>query len=499
MGITEFKIISLAFAVLLSGLAVLLFYKNKMGKKWMFATVITAFTMAITAVVLLTVLIEPRITLIGSHVVKVPVFSEYTESGYSAFLAHEDISDTVQVKSDVDTNTVGKYKITYSVTYANKTYTNVRTVLVQDTVSPEITLNGGEKITVSDMKFYKESGATALDNYDGELNDNIKITKKKINSEKYNVVYTVEDASGNATSAVREVEIRDIVAPVITLESESTIYINIGGTYTDYGATAKDDMDGDLTEKITVSGTVNTALVGTYRVSYTVKDTSGNKTTVVRRVVVRVPEDPTQNRICLTFDDGPSSDVTVTILNVLKENNVKATFFICNYNEEELPIIKQMINEGHTIGIHGYSHDYAKIYKSETAFMNNINKLHQKLLDDTGYDAKIMRFPGGSSNTVSNRYCKGIMKKLKVKVADDGWRYFDWNVDSADASGSLSANKIYKSTVKSLKKNRTNVVLMHDLSTKKTTVGALQKIIDYANENSYSFWAIDDTIPQITH
>ena len=131
--------------------------------------------------------------------------------------------------------------------------------------------------------------------------------------------------------------------------------------------------------------------------------------------------------------------------------------------------------------------------------MNNLEKLQKKLYNDTGYTTNIMRFPGGSSNTVSNNYSKGIMKKLKVTVTDAGWRYFDWNVSSGDATGSLSANAIYKNTINGLKKKRTNVVLMHDLGTKKTTAQSLQKIIDYANENSYSFWAIDDTIPQIVH
>lgn len=498
MGNIALKISLLSIALLLSALAVLLFYKNKIGKKWMLAIITSSFTAAITAVVLLSLLVEPQIKLNGSHSVRVPVFSTYEEKGCAVSVGGKDITDTVTVKSNVDTNVVGKYKVTYTVNYGKKTFTSVRTVLVEDKILPLIKLNGEEKITVSDMKFYKESGASAYDNYDGDISANIEITERKINSDKYNVIYTVKDAAGNKTSLVREVEIKDIVKPVITLKNKETIYIDRGGQYTDYGATASDDMDGDLTEEIRVSGTVNTEILGSYNISYTVEDLSGNVTTVIRRVVVRVPEDPTQNRICLTFDDGPSK-VTIQILDILKKNDIKATFFICDYSEDKLPIIQRIINEGHAIGIHGYSHDYAKIYKSEAAFMNNINKLHDKLLNDTGYDTNIMRFPGGSSNTVSEKYCKGIMKKLKVTVTDAGWRYFDWNVSSDDATGSISANAIYKSTISGLKKKRTNVVLMHDLGTKKTTADALQKIIDYANENSYSFWAIDDTIPQIVH
>ena len=499
MGNLALKIILLCVALLGPGLAVLLFYKNKISKKWALIMALSTCAVVIATTVVVGLTVKPQIELKGSHVVKVSVFSEYEEKGYSASYGRQDITEDVTVKSNVDTSKVGKYKVTYTLTHGNKTYTDSRTVLVEDKTAPEIKLKGDAKITVSDMKFYKESGATVTDNYDGDISESVEIAKRKVSSEKYNIVYTVKDAAGNKASIIREVEIKDIVKPVIKLKNNATIYINQGGKYTEHGATATDDMDGDLTDSLKVSGTVNTAILGTYNVSYTVKDSSGNKTTVTRRVIVRVPEDPTKNRICLTFDDGPSSDVTVSILNTLKKNNVKATFFICNYKDDKIPILKRMINEGHTIGIHGYSHDYAAIYKSEAAFMNNINKLQKKLYEDTGYTTNIMRFPGGSSNTVSNKYSKGIMKKLKVTVTDAGWRYFDWNVSSGDATGSLSANSIYKNTISGLKKKRTNVVLMHDLGTKKTTAQSLQKIIDYANENSYSFWAIDDTIPQIVH
>lgn len=498
MGNIELKVSLLCIAVMVSGVAIFLFYKNKISKKGMFTTVVSSFIVSVVAVVLVTLLIEPQLKLNGSRVVNVPVFGEYAEDGCSAFLINEDISKDVKIKSTVDTNKVGKYRVIYSVVYRGRVYTNSRTVIVEDKVSPEIKLNGETKIIVSAMKYYKEAGVTATDNYDGDISKTVEIEQKKLSDEKYQIVYNVTDTSGNQASTVREIEIKDLVKPVLKLKNDATVYVNQGSKYTDYGATATDDVDGDITKKITVSGTVNTAVLGSYTVSYIVKDSSGNKSTVTRRVVVRVPEDPTKNRICLTFDDGPSS-VTKTILDVLKKNNVKATFFICDYSESSLPIIKRMINEGHTIGIHGYSHDYAAIYKSETAFMNNINKLRDKLYKDTGYTATVMRFPGGSSNTIANKYCSGIMKKLKVTVTDAGWRYFDWNVSSEDATGSISANTIYKNTINGLKKKRTNVVLMHDASSKKTTAQSLQKIIDYAKANSYSFYAIDDTIPQIVH
>jgi len=201
--------------------------------------------------------------------------------------------------------------------------------------------------------------------------------------------------------------------------------------------------------------------------------------------------------VALTFDDGPSSDVTVRVLDTLKANGIKATFFICDYDEDKLPIIKRMIDEGHTIGIHGYSHDYSQIYTSNDAFMENINKLKNKLKEDTGYDAYVIRFPGGSSNTVSEKYCVGVMSQLVQTVTDSGLMYMDWNVSSGDAEGNnRPVNLIIKNVTGGFKHNRNNVVLMHDTSAKQTSADALQSIITYGKNNGYSFYPISkDTIP----
>ena len=145
-----------------------------------------------------------------------------------------------------------------------------------------------------------------------------------------------------------------------------------------------------------------------------------------------------------------------------------------------------MINEGHTVAIHGYSHDYAKIYASDEAFMQNIYKLRDRLLADFGYNATIIRFPGGSSNTVSASYNKGIMTRLAARVQQEGFSYFDWNVSSGDASATKrTKTQIYNAVVKGLRPGRNNVVLMHDAGGKQTTVDALQDIINYAKANGY--------------
>ena len=164
--------------------------------------------------------------------------------------------------------------------------------------------------------------------------------------------------------------------------------------------------------------------------------------------------DSTKGVIYLTFDDGPSANITPKVLDILKKENVKATFFVLNYTKSNEKLIKRIVAEGHTIGIHGYSHEYSKIYKSKKAFLNNIYSLQEKIKKSTGVKTTYMRFPGGSSNTVSRHYYKGIMSILTREMLARGFRYYDWNVSSGDAGGAKNANDVYRNVTKNLSKKR---------------------------------------------
>ena len=202
----------------------------------------------------------------------------------------------------------------------------------------------------------------------------------------------------------------------------------------------------------------------------------------------------------LTFDDGPSSTVTPKILDILKANNVKATFFLIDYSNENEHLVKRIYKEGHTIGIHGYSHEYGKIYSSEEAFMKNITTLRNKIKKTTGCDSSIIRFPGGSSNTVSRDYNLGIMTRLAKLVKKEGYKCFDWNVESGDTDmTTVSKNKIVSKVTANLVKNGDNIVLMHDASAKTTTADALQAIIDYGKNNGFIFLPIDYSTKEVHH
>lgn len=197
--------------------------------------------------------------------------------------------------------------------------------------------------------------------------------------------------------------------------------------------------------------------------------------------------------IYLTFDDGPSRN-TSYILDVLKSENVKATFFITGKGSDY--IIKREYEEGHSIGLHTYSHNYKAIYSKVDAYFQDIEAVNQRLCDITTTRSKIVRFAGGSSNTISRRYKKGIMSELTKEVIARGYKYYDWNIDSGDASGISNCNRIYNNVVKNLKINRVNMVLMHD--SKKCTLKVLKKIIDYGKSNGYKFKKITYETEMIT-
>lgn len=214
---------------------------------------------------------------------------------------------------------------------------------------------------------------------------------------------------------------------------------------------------------------------------------------------IKVKARPIKGTIYLTFDDGPSSNITPKVLDILKKEKINATFFVINYSKSNEKLIKRIVKEGHTIAIHGYSHDYSKIYRSKSAFMNNVYSLQEKIKKSTGVKTMYMRFPGGSSNTVSRRYCRGIMTTLTKLVLNKGFKYFDWNISSGDAGGAKNSNDVYRNVTRNLSKKRGNLVLMHDFSTNQKGLSALPRIIKYAKKNGYTFAPIDDDTPMYAH
>lgn len=205
-------------------------------------------------------------------------------------------------------------------------------------------------------------------------------------------------------------------------------------------------------------------------------------------------EEEGQKKIYLTFDDGPSSN-TDEILDILKAYDVKATFFVVGKTDEaSKKAYRRIVEEGHTLGMHSYSHSYADIYDSEEDFQTDMKKLQEYLYELTGVWPRFYRFPGGSSNTVSNI----DMQKLADWLTDQGVTYFDWNVASGDAvSRELPAETLLANCLAGIRNQQSCVVLMHDAANKDTTVEALPEIISEIRlqEDAVFLPITDDTVP----
>lgn len=430
----------------------------------------------------------PIIKYQGEKVETVEYGETYEDKGIKVYTQFKNISDKVIVENNVNLTQIGDYTITYKVPYFNKYKNYTRTVKVIDTKAPEIQLKGDTEYNLQYGKKFEEPGFTAIDNKDGDVTEKVTVNKVEKDSNNFEEHYTVTDSSGNKAETVRYVKIIDTTAPVIKLKGASVVSIITGNKYTEQGATATDNKDGDVSKDIKISGDVDTSKDGTYIVKYTVTDSNGNTATEERKVIVS--EKATTGIIYLTFDDGPSTTITPKILDVLKEKGVHATFFVINYNEATEHLVKREAEEGHAIGIHGYSHDYSKIYASVDVCYNNIKTLQEKIYKTTGIKTMILRFPGGSSNTVSRKYCPGIMTKITEKVLSEGFKYYDWNVMSGDSGDVKTKEAVYANVTKGLKPGRDNIVLMHDFSGNNKTLEALPGIIDYGLANGYKFEVI---------
>ncbi|MGB9840186.1 polysaccharide deacetylase family protein [Thermovenabulum sp.] len=195
----------------------------------------------------------------------------------------------------------------------------------------------------------------------------------------------------------------------------------------------------------------------------------------------------------LTFDDGPSKN-TEKILEILKKEGIKATFFLVGYKESENTVIKKIYEEGHSLGNHTFSHRYDKIYTSVDAFMSDLKKQEDLIYNLTGVRPKIIRFPGGSKNTV---YLKtgpaGIMAQIKKKVKEEGYHYIDWNVVTGDATMPYPDKQTMLENLKrGVKNKKIAVVLLHDTDSKNLTVEILPEIIKILKSEGFKFDTINE-------
>lgn len=212
--------------------------------------------------------------------------------------------------------------------------------------------------------------------------------------------------------------------------------------------------------------------------------------------VLPVGAESEKKRVYLTFDDGPSI-YTGQILDILAANDVKATFFVIAREDESYwPYYTRIIEEGHTLGMHSYTHDYNEVYASLESFETDVNRLSEFLYERTGEYPTVYRFPGGSSNSVTNVSIEECIGYLN----EEGITYYDWNALNGDAvTEELSTDKLIDNIMTSVRQNDTSVVLMHDIQSRHNTVESLQGLIDVLKEEGYEILPIDENTPLVQH
>lgn len=432
------------------------------------------------------------IKLNGNEVENLCVFSNYLEQGAEAYYKSRLLKglklENIKINSNVDTDKLGEYKVDYEIEYKNKKEKVTRKVNIIDDIPPKI--EAEENINVCpnvDLKNY-ELKYKANDNYDGD------VTNRIIKNYDENKIYLeVTDSSFNKTIKSIDVKYKDEDSPIITLVGEDkSIYI--GNKYEEPGYNAIDNCDGNITDKVIIDGNVDTNKAGIYEITYSVTDSSGNKTEKIRKVTVYDKNSISNGQVIyLTFDDGPCI-YTGKLLDILKSYNVKATFFVTGQFGYDY-YLKREYEEGHSIGIHTYSHSYKNIYSSVDAYFDDLYKMRNKIYNITGHYTNLVRFPGGSSNTIS-KFSPKVVTKIANRMKDEGYVYFDWNVASQDTATNDSG-KIATNIIKSLHGKNYYVVLQHDI--KPNSIEAVKQVIEYGLKNGYEFKTLDINSPTAHH
>ena len=203
--------------------------------------------------------------------------------------------------------------------------------------------------------------------------------------------------------------------------------------------------------------------------------------------IINIYSKNSEKTVYLTFDDGPSQTVTPLILDLLKQENIPASFFILGNNAERYPqLVQREYSEGHFIANHGYSHKYSEIYESTDTILDDYNKCEQalkKALNDENFSTNIYRFPGGSTGGKYHDVKSEGIEALK----ENNIAYLDWNALTCDAEGTPTKESIIENLKQTVGNKKVVVLLMHDSSSKILTYETLSEVISFFRENGYTF------------
>lgn len=400
---------------------------------------------------------------------------------------------------NVDTNKInfskpGKYPITYS-------YNNIKTTItieLKDTLKPdlevqELTIDLGMKVEARDLI------KTSYDSNRSKVKFKQNYQFNEVGDQKVEIVICRGSNCVTKQSVVHILP-KDTTPPeIIGIRNLSVLKDSDIDLLS--SVSVKDNQDDSPILTID-SSNLDISKVGDYQITYHAKDRSLN--TVKETCIVSVVEnkkigsyDQTNEKVVyLTFDDGPSEN-TQKVLEILDVYDVKATFFVTGTNEEYYYLIKKAHEAGHTIGLHTYVHEYDQIYNSSSAYFSDLKRIEDLVYSQIGLIPKYIRFPGGSSNKVSKKYCHKIMSKLTKEVINRGYQYYDWNEDSEDGSGELSVKQLIKNATASTDNNI--ILLFHDANGKENSLKALGPVIQYYQKKGYVFKGIDDNSYVVHH
>jgi peptidoglycan/xylan/chitin deacetylase (PgdA/CDA1 family) len=220
-------------------------------------------------------------------------------------------------------------------------------------------------------------------------------------------------------------------------------------------------------------------------------DAKGNPPTAPGLVMKARVFDPEPSKIVyITIDDGPYIQSTPRLLEILKKENVKVTFFDIGKQIEKFPsLLKAEYEQGHSIGNHSYSHDYKSIYKSPDAFIEDIQKNDDLISKVIGIHPRVIRAPGGT-------LCFNIAYYNLLDAND--YIAYDWNIDTKDTDRKSSIKQLVDNVDKQIGNKNKIILLMHDLPDKSSSANALPIIISHFKERGYSFGTLNTNIMPIT-
>ena len=199
-----------------------------------------------------------------------------------------------------------------------------------------------------------------------------------------------------------------------------------------------------------------------------------------------------EKTVYLTFDDGPSK-FTEKFLNILAKHKVKATFFVVGRSDpKSLEIMKRIVDDGHTLAPHTYTHVYNSIYASVESFLDDFNKIHGLIYETTGVKPTVLRFPGGTVNVHNRR----ILRELSAEMLRRGYTFFDWDVSAADATKNATTASVLNNIINGVNENGRNIVLMHDTS--EQTLKALEKAVIYLKNKGFAFERLTNEVSPVT-